>query len=87
MTFINSCLNILTEEIAMRKDPHARLKTVSAETKDILQELEKEYKAPEKAEVKKEAINFLPHCCTVHIFYSVKYLNGKECLILYLIIC
>ncbi|KAH9629415.1 hypothetical protein HF086_013329 [Spodoptera exigua] len=42
------------EEIAMRKDPHARLKTVSAETKDILQELEKDYKAPEKKEVKKE---------------------------------
>nr|XP_013190079.1 unnamed protein product [Amyelois transitella] len=42
------------EEIALKKDPHARLKTVSAETKDILQELEKEYKAPEKAETKKE---------------------------------
>lgn len=42
------------EEIALKKDPHARLKHVSAETKDILQELEKEYKAPEKQEVKKE---------------------------------
>ncbi|CAK1552585.1 unnamed protein product [Leptosia nina] len=42
------------EEIAMKKDPHARLKTVSAETKDILQELEKEYKAPEAKETKKE---------------------------------
>lgn len=38
----------------MRKDPHARLKTVSAETKDILQELERDYKAPEQKEVKKE---------------------------------
>lgn len=38
----------------MRKDPHARLKTVSAETKDILEELEKEYKAPEVKEKKKE---------------------------------
>lgn len=44
----------------MRKDPHARLKTVSAETKDILQELEKEYKAPETKETKKE----------VHIFFT-----------------
>lgn len=43
-----------TEEIALRKDPHARLKHVSAETKDILEELEKGYKAPEKTEVKKE---------------------------------
>lgn len=42
------------EEIAMKKDPHARLKTVSSETKDILQELEKEYKAPEKEDTKKE---------------------------------
>lgn len=38
----------------MKKDPHARLKTVSSETKDILQELEKEYKAPEKEDAKKE---------------------------------
>ncbi|CAH2074542.1 unnamed protein product, partial [Iphiclides podalirius] len=42
------------EEIAMRNDPHARLKTVSAETKDILEELEREYKAPEAKENKKE---------------------------------
>lgn len=42
------------EEIALKKDPHARLKTVSAETKDILEELEKEYKAPEVKEVKNE---------------------------------
>ncbi|VVC95358.1 unnamed protein product [Leptidea sinapis] len=42
------------EEIAMKKDPHARLKSVSAETKDILQELEREYKAPEVKENKKE---------------------------------
>lgn len=42
----------------MRKDPHAKLKTVSAETKDILEELEKEYKAPEVKEVKKE-VNWL----------------------------
>ncbi|CAH2217332.1 jg5642 [Pararge aegeria aegeria] len=42
------------EEIALRKDPHARLKTVSNETKDILKELEREYKAPEAKEVKKE---------------------------------
>ncbi|XP_045491534.1 RING-type E3 ubiquitin-protein ligase PPIL2 [Colias croceus] len=42
------------EEIALRKDPHARLKTVSSETKEILQELEKEYKAPEAKESKKE---------------------------------
>lgn len=42
------------EEIALKKDPHARLKTVSAETKDILQELEKDYKAPEKKEDQKE---------------------------------
>lgn len=43
-----------SEEIALRKDPHARLKTVSNETKEILQELEKEYKAPEAKETKKE---------------------------------
>ncbi|XP_047988392.1 RING-type E3 ubiquitin-protein ligase PPIL2 [Leguminivora glycinivorella] len=42
------------EEIALRKDPHARLKTVSAETKDILNELERDYKAPEVKETKKE---------------------------------
>ncbi|KAJ2952549.1 hypothetical protein O0L34_g6870 [Tuta absoluta] len=42
------------EEIALRKDPHARLKTVSAETKDILQELERDYKAPEVTQDKKE---------------------------------
>ncbi|KAG7306915.1 hypothetical protein JYU34_007022 [Plutella xylostella] len=38
------------EEIALRKDPHARLKHVSAETKDILNELERDYKAPEVKE-------------------------------------
>lgn len=54
MIVLNNNKNNLTEEIAMRKDPHARLKTVSAETKDILQELEREYKAPEAKEVKKE---------------------------------
>lgn len=47
-------LVIFTEEIALRKDPHARLKTVSAETRDILKELEREYKAPEVKETKKE---------------------------------
>lgn len=41
----------------MRKDPHARLKTVSAETKDILQQLEKDYKPPEVKETKKEVRN------------------------------
>lgn len=45
---------MFTEEIALRKDPHARLKTVSAETREILQELEREYKAPEVKETKKE---------------------------------
>lgn len=66
------CFFKFSEEIALRKDPHARLKHVSAETKDILQQLEKEYKAPEKKEVKKEVgrycqyfhINcFLPMTC------------------------
>lgn len=42
------------EEIALKKDPHARLKTVSAETKEILSELEREYKTPDAKEVKKE---------------------------------
>ncbi|XP_063531302.1 RING-type E3 ubiquitin-protein ligase PPIL2 [Cydia strobilella] len=42
------------EEIALRKDPHARLKSVSAETKDILNELERDYKAPEVKETKKD---------------------------------
>lgn len=49
----------------MRKDPHGRLKTVSAETKDILQELEKEYKPPEKGEVKKEVMCVL---CNTKVF-------------------
>lgn len=50
---------IVAEEIAMRKDPHARLKAVSAETKDILQQLEKDYKAPEKKENKKEVYKII----------------------------
>ena len=58
-----------TEEIALRKDPHARLKTVSAETKDILQELEKEYKAPEKKEVKKE-VGIILFCS--HVYSHVR---------------
>ncbi|XP_047527968.1 RING-type E3 ubiquitin-protein ligase PPIL2 [Vanessa atalanta] len=54
---IKNSLRIETEEeIALKKDPHARLKTVSAETRDILQELDKEYKAPENNEVKKEEL-------------------------------
>lgn len=34
------------EEMLERKDPQGRLKTVSAETKDILNELERDYKSP-----------------------------------------
>ena len=33
------------EEVA-RKDPKYRLKTINAETRDVLETLEKEYKAP-----------------------------------------
>lgn len=55
-----------TEEIAWRKDPQARLKTVSAETRDILQELEREYKAPEAKEDKKE----------VHLFVRMETVNN-----------
>lgn len=64
-----------TEEIALRKDPHARLKHVSAETKDILEELEKGYKAPEKTEVKKEVgfpnINIKKKMNYVNIFIHI----------------
>lgn len=38
----------ILEEIAERGDPNARLKSVSAETKDILDELNKEFKETEK---------------------------------------
>lgn len=53
----------------MKKDPHARLKTVSAETKDILAELEKDYVAPEKKEVKKDVCFLLisPAYFALHI--------------------
>lgn len=46
----------------MKKDPHARLKTVSAETKDILHELERDYKAPEVKETKKEVSIIILNC-------------------------
>lgn len=40
------------EEIADRSDPNARLRSVNVETKYILEELNREYKAPEKPETK-----------------------------------
>ena len=47
------------EEIAERKDPQGRLKTISMETKEILTQLEKDYKEPEvKVEEKKVADKF-----------------------------
>lgn len=42
------------EEIKARKDPEARLKTVARETREILDELKKEYKAPEVKTVEKK---------------------------------
>lgn len=42
---IRKNLRVETEEEKLeRKDPHGRLKTISAETKDILNELERDYK-------------------------------------------
>ena len=37
---------LLAEEEIARKDPKYRLKTINAETRDVLDTLEKEYKAP-----------------------------------------
>ncbi|XP_050096031.1 RING-type E3 ubiquitin-protein ligase PPIL2 [Anopheles aquasalis] len=46
---IKKNLRVLTEEQqAERKDPHGRLKKISSETKDILQQLEKDYKPAEE---------------------------------------
>jgi len=44
---------IFSETIRERNNPHARLKTVSMETKEILLELDKEYK-PVKISEKEE---------------------------------
>lgn len=45
---IKKRLRVETEEEKLeRKDPHGRLKTISAETKDILSELERDYKGNE----------------------------------------
>jgi peptidyl-prolyl cis-trans isomerase-like 2 len=45
-------LRVLTEdEIAERKDPQGRLKKISSETKEILLQLERDYKAPEQTVV------------------------------------
>ncbi|GBP26172.1 Peptidyl-prolyl cis-trans isomerase-like 2 [Eumeta japonica] len=49
-----SMYTIRKEEIALKKDPHGRLKSVNAETKGILQELERDYKAPEFKETPNE---------------------------------
>ena len=47
------------EEMAERKDPQGRLKTISLETKEILEQLEKDYQAPEEiVEVKTHADKF-----------------------------
>lgn len=48
------------EEIADRSDPNARLKSINVETKGILDELNREYKAPEKDDnqVKEKADKF-----------------------------
>lgn len=46
---IRKGLRVETEEEKLeRRDPHGRLKTVSAETKDILNELERDFKSTEK---------------------------------------
>lgn len=42
------------EEIEAKSNPEARLKTVSKETRDILDELNREYKAPEVKQVEKK---------------------------------
>lgn len=42
------------EELAERRDPQGRLKTISTETKEILAQLEKDYKRPD--EIKEEII-------------------------------
>ncbi|XP_062561541.1 RING-type E3 ubiquitin-protein ligase PPIL2 [Armigeres subalbatus] len=39
------------EELAEKKDPQGRLKTISMETREILTQLEKDYKAPEEKAV------------------------------------
>ncbi|XP_058460992.1 RING-type E3 ubiquitin-protein ligase PPIL2 [Malaya genurostris] len=57
---IKKNLKVLTEEeMAERKDPQGRLKTISMETRDILTQLEKDYKSPEeKTEEHKVADKF-----------------------------
>lgn len=51
---------MFVEEIADRSDPNARLKSINVETKGILDELNREYKAPEKDDnqVKEKADKF-----------------------------
>ncbi|XP_077293328.1 RING-type E3 ubiquitin-protein ligase PPIL2 [Arctopsyche grandis] len=47
------------DEVARRGDPNARLKTISMETKEILSELERDYKAPEvKTSTREKADKF-----------------------------
>lgn len=41
---------VRVEIVRERNDPNAKLKTVSTETKEILAELERDYKAPESKE-------------------------------------
>lgn len=47
---INICYYLNTDD----SDPNARLKSVNKETQAVLDTLNKEYKAPEKKEVKSE---------------------------------
>lgn len=50
---------MFSETISARGNPEARLKTISNETRDILDELKREYKAPEvKQDEKKVADRF-----------------------------
>lgn len=43
----------ILELVRAKTDPAARLKSINAETKVILEQLEKDYKAPEEAAVVK----------------------------------
>ena len=62
------CINILLVELVRAKtDPAARLKSINAETKVVLAQLEKDYKAPEEKVVVKLTAD------------SVNAVNGLKC--------
>lgn len=63
--------NCVLELVRAKTDPAARLKYINAETKGVLEQLEKDYKAPEESVVVKPTADSINAVCHFYLFIKI----------------